>query len=501
MKERLIHTGRVIAAGALAALSAMPVRADVADEIERLLITRDIDTARSAAVQARKEGKPEGWYYCGRIAMLDFDFPEAKKCFAEFRRLSRRSKSPAIDSLKNAVSADELRLKEASLQFDRFQDIVVIDAVRVKRDDFFKNLRLPLSAGRVVDADELPALRETKDSELREGSSAYISEGGDLVMWSAECRPDSVDADNDGVAPDTSAPAGAIAEANVLADGTLSEPRYATGLGDNPSFPFLSADGTTVYFSSDGPDSIGGLDIFITSRDPQTGEYLHPVNAGMPFNSTEDDYLMAIDEENGVGWWATDRKFLPDDEIMLYVYILPEGRVNFEGSDEEKRQRALLDDYRVTWLSAESAASDEDEDDENDDEDGDGEKSKGMAPADSETQEEKEARYERLAADIRSIKPGQKPRRTDCRIPLPGMKFIYSADDVKTAAQKELVKEYIALEKEYSGACRRLDSLRRQYARSTSEQTGREIQKLEQQTAEMKMNITALLSNLYRSLR
>ncbi len=70
-------------------------------------------------------------------------------------------------------------------------------------------------------------------------------------------------------------------------------------------------DGDTLYFSSEGHNSMGGYDVFMTTRD-ETGVWSKPVNMGYPINSPDDDvfYRSGLDDkhayysanrENGVG--------------------------------------------------------------------------------------------------------------------------------------------------------------------------------------------------------
>ncbi|MDE5843041.1 MAG: hypothetical protein K2H35_04825, partial [Muribaculaceae bacterium] len=297
----------VISGMALLALAGTPsLRADLRGDLWSEFNAGSMAEALPMIEESKKSGQAAGWYFSGMKAMLDFDFDKAQKEFAEYKRVAKKN---GTTTYNEAVEEALHGLNEGRLQFDRFQNIVVIDAIEVDRDDFFKHLRLPLSAGRIVAA---PEIVKNKNGC---GETAYISESGDLIMWSE----DSVDAageDNSDVSDEEVV----MMEADVLADGSISEPRKIEELGIYPDFPFLTADGSTLYYSAEGNNSVGGRDIFIASRDPQTGEYRTPVNAGFPYNSAADDYLLAIDEENGVGWWATDRRVLPGNKIMLYVF-------------------------------------------------------------------------------------------------------------------------------------------------------------------------------------
>lgn len=422
--------------------------------------------------EAHQRGVAEASLFLGRLAMLDFNFPEAQRLFGEYAAAQRKAKR----QLDPDLAYDQADVAEGARQFERMQDIVVIDAVRVPRNEFFKHLRLPLSAGRIAAVEELPLGADGRER----GRAAYVSESGDLMMWT-EMN------DSTGML--------SLVEATRLMDGTLSTPHYAPDfLGQEGDVinPFLSADGTTLYYAANGDNSVGGYDIFLATRDPQTGDYLQPVNAGIPFNSAADEYLMAIDEENGVGWWATDRHYLPDGLITLYVYILPEERKVLNADDEEKRLRARLDDIRLTWVPVES-----EDDEEGDEED---EASERPAIAEKEDPAVLARRYSALAAEIRKIEPGQKPRRHDCKIPTGGGHYIYSVDDVESPELKQLVQEYIVAEKRYRDDTARLAAMRRDYARQSSRALSGEIYNLEQSVEKQQRELTALLSNLYRRL-
>lgn len=88
----------------------------------------------------------------------------------------------------------------------------------------------------------------------------------------------------------------------------------------NDITPFMSADGTTFYFASDGEGSIGGYDIFVTRYDSESGAFMRPSNLGMPFNSEANDYMMVINEIANLGWFATDRR-MPDNKVCVYVFV------------------------------------------------------------------------------------------------------------------------------------------------------------------------------------
>lgn len=87
--------------------------------------------------------------------------------------------------------------------------------------------------------------------------------------------------------------------------------------------PCVLADGVTIYFASDREGGLGGYDIYRSRFNTNTNTYLNPENVGFPFNSNADDYFMIIDENEGLGYFATNRGCAADYAIM-YTYLLNE---------------------------------------------------------------------------------------------------------------------------------------------------------------------------------
>lgn len=68
----------------------------------------------------------------------------------------------------------------------------------------------------------------------------------------------------------------------------------------NEESPILTDGGKTLYFASQGHNSIGGFDIFV-SRQTNNGTWSEPVNLGYPLNTTDDEiFLFPIDSANAL---------------------------------------------------------------------------------------------------------------------------------------------------------------------------------------------------------
>lgn len=93
----------------------------------------------------------------------------------------------------------------------------------------------------------------------------------------------------------------------------------------NENSPFITVDGNTLFFSSEGHNSMGGYDIFFSTRQSD-GTWSKPVNLGYPINTTDDDIfyypigdgsqgLMAVFDPKGYG-----EKDITQIEIFLPRY-------------------------------------------------------------------------------------------------------------------------------------------------------------------------------------
>lgn len=71
--------------------------------------------------------------------------------------------------------------------------------------------------------------------------------------------------------------------------------------------PFFHQPSSTLFFSSNGHNSIGGLDIFKSSYHLDNKAYANPVNMGMPINSPMDDSYIIWDALMDKGYFASDR--------------------------------------------------------------------------------------------------------------------------------------------------------------------------------------------------
>lgn len=371
-----------------------------------------------------------------RNSLERYDFPEVSKYLSVAKKKMRSD----IRYETGEVEMLERQLDLAKSFIRRVEKIQILDSIAVSKEDFFKAYRLPASAGSIEGPDALPF--KVKDVE-----TVFTNEEGDFKMWA---QPDSTGFYN-------------IAESIMLTDGSWSAPVMAPeslGEGANAEFPFMMPDGVTLYFASDGEGSMGGYDIFVATRDAQTGEYLQPQNIGMPYNSPFDDYMMAIDEENGVGWWATDRNQLGDD-LTVYLFKVNDTRTNYDPDEEEKdiEDLALITDYRYTI--------DPDED------------------------------YSELLKEIKNISPERKKKKY-FHFPKKGGGEYTSLDDFQTSGGREAMKKYLDAKHTFDSDLSTLAEMRRQVSQSPSPDLKDRIRLLEKAIESERENLFKLRNEVYR---
>ena len=321
------------------------------------------------------------------------------------------------------------------------QQIVFIDSIVTDKADFLSAIRLSPESG------QLFSFNQFFHKEDHHGLYVYLNEMGNKCYFS--------DQDNSG-------------QAHLYTSDKLgkewSEPVALKGISDGiteTNYPFMMTDGMTFYFAAKGEESIGGYDIFMTRYDSESGRFLKPENIGMPFNSEANDYMYAIDEQNDIGYFVTDRR-QPEEKVCVYIFIPPSSRHTYNlDTYSKERIRSFADINRIadTWNDS----------------------------------KELQAAIERLKA-INTTNTDAKPKSV--------MHFVVNDQVVYTAMNqfrssesKELYREFLTTQKQQKEVEQQLEKLRRFYAKanSTDRQALREeILEAEKQMERLSIDVLAL---------
>lgn len=310
--------------------------------------------------------------------------------------LEKRKKSTEEAEEKLDLYRKNLRMIKA------VEDITVIDSVVVDKKHFLSAYKISPDAG---------SLSALDNSEY----TIFQNELGNKVMYS--------EVQNDG-------------KHSILVADKL-EDKFGEGIllpsninsGRNAAFPFQEADGITTYFAADGPESMGGYDIFVTRAGNDVNTYLHPENMGMPFNSPYNDYMYAIDEYTGIGWFASDR-FQPEGKVCVYAFIPNSARVTIDYENTDKKELARLAQLKNIQATQKNQAA-------------------------------VKAAKERLAAMI-----SESPEEVKHTISfvISDTKTYYEMSDFKSPQARQMFQSYQTLSKKHKELAKQLDNLRTKYA-------------------------------------
>ena len=152
---------------------------------------------------------------------------------------------------------------------------------------------------------------------------------------------------------------------HVLPDGKWSAPQNLgpnINTKDDEGFPYISADGQTLYFTSTGHGGMGGVDIFKSQWDSAKKEWQKPTNMGYPINTPDDDLMYSL-AGNGIdGYLATCRKEGMGD-LDIYKVIFTEadklnttvrGIVNFLGATKAGLEATVSISNALTLVELET---------------------------------------------------------------------------------------------------------------------------------------------------
>jgi outer membrane protein OmpA-like peptidoglycan-associated protein len=106
--------------------------------------------------------------------------------------------------------------------------------------------------------------------------------------------------------------------------------------------PFIHPDGKTIFFSSNGHQTMGGMDIFY-SEILESGRWSEPINVGYPINTTDDDVSYIVSADGRRAYFSSVRDnckgekdiFMANlDKVLIEAQAVVSGRVTFNGSEE-----------------------------------------------------------------------------------------------------------------------------------------------------------------------
>jgi hypothetical protein len=150
-----------------------------------------------------------------------------------------------------------------------------------------------------------------------------------------------------------------IYQVRRLPNGQWSLPKNL-GPGINTPYdeetPMLHPDGKTIYFSSEGHNSIGGLDIF-TSKIQEDSTWSKPFNMGYPINTPDDDFFFVPTATYNQAWYASAKykdTFGGHDIYQLEYDATEESKVAVFSGEVNGSENVPIENIRVNVIEKET---------------------------------------------------------------------------------------------------------------------------------------------------
>ena len=306
-----------------------------------------------------KSNDPFIKYYLGRAYHLSYQFKEAEDQYNAFKQMapSKKIKELNIDKLIEMCNNGQELIRYIS-------DLTVVDNRRIKSENYFYSYDLKEFDGKLV----------IKPKELK-SSIDKKEEPANMVIF----LPNNSNVIYYGSYGNTKANGRDIYRVERLPDGKWGKPENLGSVINTPfdeDYPFLHADGKTLYFSSKGHNSMGGYDIFKSVYDSTSRSWTMPINLDFPINTPYDDYLYITDKDNMYAYFTSNRE-TRDNNITVYKIIVDQNPTIREYKNleeifqvsrlevsslaqikkvEESKQKHKTEDSKVVFASNDPAA-------------------------------------------------------------------------------------------------------------------------------------------------
>lgn len=372
----------------------------------------------------------------GRLYAIQYKFDEAEKEFAAYEKAMRRNSDALAELEKQREYSDRLQR-----MVSRTEDIQIIDSVVVRKDNFLSVYNLSLEGG------SLQWARDFFDDSSNEDGVVYMNERKTKVYYSRFATDQGE----------------TLYTMEKLIDNFGNEKIIPSPITDrsDQSFPFIMSDGLTIYFATKGHESIGGYDLYASRYNLNTNTYLSPNQMNMPFNSPFNDYMMVIDEQKGVGWFASDR-YQDEDQVCIYTFI-PNDEVRLIQSDDIDylAQRAKISVIQDSWRQ--------------------------------------DINYSSLIDKASSIGVSDEVKSFDFEFVINDDNTYHQISDFKSFSARELFVRAQDVQKELRELENKLDEMRQQYAQASADkesQLGQEILFTEKRVSELfdQLTITKVMA-------
>jgi outer membrane protein OmpA-like peptidoglycan-associated protein len=317
---------------------------------------RGTDVSELLAFQKEMGAKDEFYnYWMGRVHFVRYDFDLATDHFAAFNKINRYKSNSLLQESIYMIRWSK-RAKKFYQEIDDYEIYALPSEINTIADEaapvFFKgNNELIFFRSQGADShtamhalkksddwnkvEPITNLGNFKDSELR---AEILSDGKRLVVYKNENGGDLYTSSYSSTGWATLAEYDPTLIAKIKSDFFISadektvlfssrkgkqdfdifeitksangwsepQPLNINTDGYDEDFPYITDDGKTLYFSSNRPESIGGYDVFVSTK-ATNGNWSQPQNMGFPINTIDHELHFQMNHGSNTGYFSTNR--------------------------------------------------------------------------------------------------------------------------------------------------------------------------------------------------
>lgn len=243
------------------------------------------------------------FYYLGVIYHTWSDFAKAESAFLTFKS---KASPKQIETL-----TIETYLRNCSFGKQLIQeqlDMIVIEKTPFYTNKFIKTLPQELVNEKLLE--KTPFFVSPIDSKQKEKLFMFKTEQNEIIQ--------------------TSYGLDETGDKDLFVNYLLGGDKWSMpkSLGENintnydEDYAYVTPDGTTLYFSSKGHNSMGGYDVFVSTRTAINQPWSEPKNMGYPINSPFDDFMYMPALNNEDAYFVSNRRS-PTGGYFLYKIKQP----------------------------------------------------------------------------------------------------------------------------------------------------------------------------------
>ena len=244
----------------------------------------------------------EAFYFLGKLYQFNYRFDEAIEAFSKAKGKNVQLPNVNIDSNLQACRNGKL-LYNPSFEFKPASSKGAIEK------EFFRPYDFRKLKGKVI---PMPPQFKTKyDEKNLIGSFIFTPLVGQVLFYASYGEDGSNGKD--------------IYRVRKLPNGEWALPMRLPDIINSKldeDHAFYDTQNDVLYFSSQGHNSMGGLDIFQSAYDAEKDSWSEPVNLQYPYSSPYDDYLYVTDPSLSVAYFTSTRDS-EEGRVKVYRVQLP----------------------------------------------------------------------------------------------------------------------------------------------------------------------------------